>query len=147
LLFDCFSRLCFYSLVFLCESRDHVVMQPTRKDTNSWKPSKSGLIGVWYKDNLYLGTNTIGNRNPHPTNIDSRTRSKRMTPRKELFFDKSFFSFLQNHGREIISSTYTHTHIHTKCSKQELLLISIGYPYVFGYVFIYTDSRLKETLD
>jgi hypothetical protein len=24
------------------------------------KPSKSGLIGVWHKDNLYLGINTIG---------------------------------------------------------------------------------------
>jgi hypothetical protein len=26
------------------------------------KLSKSGLIGVCHKDNLYLGTNTIGNR-------------------------------------------------------------------------------------
>jgi hypothetical protein len=45
------------------------------------KPSKSGLIGVWHKDNLYLGTNTIGNGNPHLTSIDLRTRSIRMTPR------------------------------------------------------------------
>jgi len=45
------------------------------------KPSKSGLIGVWHKDNLYLGTSTIGNRNPHPTNIDSWRRSIRMMPR------------------------------------------------------------------
>jgi len=28
------------------------------------KSSKSGLIGVWHKDNLYLGTNTIENRKP-----------------------------------------------------------------------------------
>jgi hypothetical protein len=28
------------------------------------KPSKSGLIGVWHKDNLYPGTNTIGNGKP-----------------------------------------------------------------------------------
>jgi len=54
------------------------------------KPSKSGLIGVWHKDNLYLGTSTIENGDPHPTNIDSRTRSIRMTPRSQLFFDKSF---------------------------------------------------------
>jgi hypothetical protein len=74
------------------------------------KPSKSGLIGVWHKDNLYLGTNAIENGNPHPTNIDSRTRSIRMTPRRQLFFDKSFFSSLENHGREIISPTHTHTH-------------------------------------
>jgi hypothetical protein len=31
------------------------------------KPTKSGLIGVWHKDNLYLGTNSIGNREP-PSN-------------------------------------------------------------------------------
>jgi len=54
------------------------------------KPSKLGLIGVWHKDNLYLGTSTIGNGDPHPTNIDSRMRSIRMTPRRQLFFDKSF---------------------------------------------------------
>ena len=29
------------------------------------------LIGVCHKDNLYLGTSTIENGNPHPTNIDS----------------------------------------------------------------------------
>jgi hypothetical protein len=28
------------------------------------KPCRLGLIGVWHKDNLYLGTNTIGNRKP-----------------------------------------------------------------------------------
>jgi hypothetical protein len=38
-----------------------------------------------------------------------------MTPRRQLFFDKSFFSSLENHGREIISPTHTHTH--TKCDK------------------------------
>jgi len=73
------------------------------------KPSKSGLIGVWHKDNLYLGTSTIGNGDPRPTNIDSRTRSIKMTPRRQLFFDKSFFSSLENHGREIISPTHIHT--------------------------------------
>jgi hypothetical protein len=48
--------------------------------------------------------------NPHPTNIDSRTRSIRMMPRRQLFFDKSFFNSLENHGREIISPTHTHAH-------------------------------------
>jgi hypothetical protein len=42
------------------------------------KLSKSGLIGVWHKDNLYLGTSTIENGYPYPMNIDSRTRSIRM---------------------------------------------------------------------
>jgi len=28
------------------------------------KPSKSGLIEAWHKNNLYLGTSTIGNGNP-----------------------------------------------------------------------------------
>jgi hypothetical protein len=51
------------------------------------KLSKSGLIGVWHKDNLYPSTSTIENGDPHPTNIDSRTRSTRMTPRRQLFFD------------------------------------------------------------
>jgi len=77
-------------------------------------PSKSSLIGVWHKDNLYLSTSTIGNRDPHPTNIDSRTRSIRMTSRRQLFFDKSFFSSLENHGREIISPTHTHKVRQTK---------------------------------
>ena len=90
---------------------------PQAKTPISGKPSKSGLIGVWNKYNLYLGTSIIGNRNSHPTNIDSRTRSIRMMPRRQLFFDKSFFSSLENHGREIISPTPTHTHTHTKCGK------------------------------
>jgi hypothetical protein len=96
---------------------------PHAKTPIPGKPCKSGLIGVWHKDNLYLGTSTIGNGDPHPTNIDSQTRSIRMTPRRQLFFDKSFFSSLENHGREIISPTHTHTH--TKCGKQEVLLIWI----------------------
>jgi hypothetical protein len=41
-------------------------------------------------------------------NIDSRTRSIRITPPRQLFFDKSFFSSLENHGREIISPKHTH---------------------------------------
>jgi hypothetical protein len=54
------------------------------------KPSKSGLIRVWFKDNLYLGTSSIGNRNPHPKNINSWTRSIRMMQRSPSLFDKSF---------------------------------------------------------
>jgi hypothetical protein len=78
------------------------------------KPSKSGLIGVWHKDNLHLCTSTIGNGNPHPTNIDSRTRSIRMKPWRQLFFNKSFSSSLENHGREIISPTHTYKVRQTK---------------------------------
>jgi len=83
---------------------------PDAKTPILGKPSKSSLIGVWYKDNLYLGTGTIGNENPHPTNIDSQTRSIRMMPRSQLLFDKSFFSYLENQGREIIPPT------HNKCA-------------------------------
>ena len=86
---------------------------PHAKTTILGKPSISGLIAMWHKDNLYLGANTIRNGDPHPTNIDSWTRSIRMTPWRQLFFDKSFFSSLENHGREIISPTHTHT----KCGK------------------------------
>jgi hypothetical protein len=42
---------------------DLVVTQPTREDTNS---CKSGLIGVWHKNNLYPGTSTIENEKPPP---------------------------------------------------------------------------------
>jgi hypothetical protein len=130
-----------------CEPRDHMVTQPTRKDTIPGKPSKSGLIGVWHKDNLYLDTSTIGNGNPHPTNIDSRTRSIRMTPRRQLLFDKSFFSSLQNNGREIISPTHTHTHTHTHKVRQTRSFINLNcLTYMSGYAFIYIHSRLKQTL-
>jgi len=47
-----------------CEPLEHVVKQPTRKDTNSQKATKSGLVGVWHKDNFYLSTSTTGNENP-----------------------------------------------------------------------------------
>jgi hypothetical protein len=92
-----------------CEPHDHVVTTHTQRHQIPRKPSKSGLIEVWHKDNLYLGTSTIGNRDLHPTNIDSRMRRVQMMPRRHLFFDKSFFSSLENHGREIISPTHTHT--------------------------------------
>jgi hypothetical protein len=83
------------------------------------KPSKSGLKAVWHKDNLYLSTNTIWNENSYPTNIDSGTRSIKMTSRSQLFFNKSFFSSLENQRRDIIPPT------HNKCGKQEVLLIWI----------------------
>jgi hypothetical protein len=104
------------------------------------KPSKSVLIGVWHKDNLYLGTNTTGNENPHPMNIDLWTRSIRMTPQRQLFFDKSFFSSLENQEKEIIPPT------HNKCCKRSLLIWKLCNPYMSSYAFIYTDSRLKQTL-
>jgi hypothetical protein len=43
-------------------SRDHA----THMTQIPGKPSKSGLIGVWHKDNLYLGTSTIRNEKPLP---------------------------------------------------------------------------------
>jgi hypothetical protein len=71
---------------------------------------------------LYLGTRTIGNGNPNPTNIDSQTRSIRMMSRSQLFFDKSFFSSLESQGREIIPPT------HNKYGKRSIDL-KIASPY------------------
>ena len=116
---------------------------PHTKTPIPGKPSKSGLIGVWHKDNLYLGTSTIGNRDTHPTNIDSRTRSIRMMPWRQLFFDKSFFSSLENHGREIISPRHTHTH---KVRQTRSFINLNCLNYMSGYAFIYANSRLKKTL-
>jgi hypothetical protein len=113
---------------------------PHAKTSISRKPSKSRLIRVWHEDNLYLGTNAIGKENPHPTNIDSRMRSIRMTPRNQLLFDKSFSVSLENQKMEIIPLT------HNKCGKISLLILKLCNPYMSGYVFIYTDSRLKQTL-
>jgi hypothetical protein len=96
-----------YQMMQTSWSRGHSTHTQRHTQINT---HKLGLIGVWHKDNLYLGTNIIGNGDPHPTNIDSWTRSIRMTSRRQLFFDKSFFSSLENHGREIISPTHTHTH-------------------------------------
>jgi hypothetical protein len=122
-----------------CEPLEHAVKQPTRKDIKfPEKPSKSGLIGVWHKDNLYLGTNNIGNGDPHTMNIDSRMWSIRITPWSHLFFDKLFFSSLE--GSEIIPPT------HNKCGKISSLIWKLYNPYMSGYAFIYTDSRLKQTL-
>jgi hypothetical protein len=39
---------------------------PHAKTSISGKPSKSSLIGVSHKDNLYLSTTTIENRKPPP---------------------------------------------------------------------------------
>jgi hypothetical protein len=107
------------------------------------KPSKSGLIGVWQKDNLYLGTSTIRNGNPHLTNIDLRMRSIRMTPQSQLFFDKLFFSSLENQWMKSIYLTNTHTH---KVWQTRSFINLNCLTYMFGYAFIYTDSRLKQTL-
>ena len=68
---------------------------PHVKTPISGKPSKSGLIGVWHKDNLYLGTITIGNRDPHPMNIDSQTRSIRMTSWRQNYSSISRFQFFR----------------------------------------------------
>ena len=107
------NRLCDANLVITQSHNSHTKTPILRKS------SKSGLIGVWHKDNMYLSTNTIEKGNPHPRNIDSRTKNIRITLQRQLFSDKLFFSSLENHGREIISPTHTHT----KCGKQEVLLI------------------------
>jgi hypothetical protein len=44
-------------------SRGHTTHTQTHQFPG--RPSKSSLIGVWHKDNLYLGISTIGNGNPH----------------------------------------------------------------------------------
>jgi len=124
-----------YQMMWISWSRNPHIKTPISKN-----PSKSGSIEVWHKDNLYLGTNTIGNENPHPMNIDSRTRSVRMTPWSQLFFDKLFFSSLENQGKKIIPPT------HNKCGKRSLLIWKLRNPYMCGYAFIYIDSRLKQTL-
>jgi len=81
------------------------------------KPSKSGLIGVWHKDNLYLSTNTIENGNPHPMNIDSWMKSIGMTPRSQLFFNKSFTVLYKTmEGR--LSHQHTHTHTQSAANKK-----------------------------
>jgi hypothetical protein len=98
------------SVIFLSVSEFDVNLlntqssNPHTKTLIPKKSSKSGLIGVWHKDNLYLDTSTIGNRNPHPMNIVSQSRGIRMTPRSQLLFDKSS---LENQGRKIISPTHT----------------------------------------
>jgi len=94
------------------------------------KQSKSGLIRVWHKYNLYLGTRNIGNTNPHLTNINSWSRSITMTPRSQLLFDKLFFTSLKNQKMRQIRCF-----INLNCLT-----------YMSCYAFIYTDSRLKQTL-
>jgi hypothetical protein len=75
--------------------------------------------------------------NPYPMNFDSRRRSIRMTPRSQLFFDKSFFSSLENQGREIITPT------HNKCGKKKFIDLKIAQPYMSGYALSYSDFKLK----
>jgi hypothetical protein len=60
-----------------CEPHDHGVMQ---RHQIPGKPSKSSMIRVWHKDNLYLGTRTIENGNLGPMNINSWMRSKVIKP-------------------------------------------------------------------
>ena len=55
------SQLIFDANLVITWSRN-----PHEKTPIPEKPSKSGLIGVWHKDNLYLGTNTIGNGKSPP---------------------------------------------------------------------------------
>ena len=79
-----------------CEPHDHVVTTHTQRHQIPRKPIKSGLIRVRHKDNLYLGTNTIGNGNPYPTNINLQMRSIRIMPRSQLFFDMMCREWFEN---------------------------------------------------
>jgi len=117
-----------YENLQLKRPRDHAT--PTQKTPIPGKPSKSGLIGVWHKNNLYLGTRTIGNGNPNPTNIDSRTRSIRMMSRSQLFFDKSFFSSLESQGREL-------SHQHTTSTAKEVLIWKLRHLMIRTYKCIF----------
>jgi len=85
------------------------------------KPSKSGLIGVWHQDHLYLGTNTIANGKPPPNKYLFVNEKYKDDATKLVVLRLVVFSSLENQGREIISPTHTHT----KCGKQEVLLIRI----------------------
>jgi hypothetical protein len=65
-----------------------------------------------------------------------------MTPRRQLFFDKSIFSSLENHGREIISPIHTHTHTHKVRQTRSFINLNC-LTYMSDYAFIYTNSRLN----
>jgi hypothetical protein len=58
-----------------CESRDHVVTQPTTKIEIWSREAKLSLIGVWHNGKVSQCTNIIG--------------MSRMTPRNQLIFNKS----------------------------------------------------------
>ena len=60
---------------------------PHAKTSIPEKPSKSDLIGVWHKDNSYLCTSTIGNKNPHTFDygfIYTSSRLKKENPNGPL---------------------------------------------------------------
>jgi len=81
------------------------------------KSSKWGLIGVWHKDNLYLGTNTIGNEKPPPNEYWFANEKYKDDATKPVVLQLVIFSCLENQWRKIIPPTQN------KCSKQEVLLI------------------------
>jgi hypothetical protein len=58
-----------------CESRDHVVTQPTIKIEIWSREAELSLIGVWHNGKVSQCTNIIG--------------MSRMTPRNQLIFNKS----------------------------------------------------------
>jgi hypothetical protein len=78
--------------------------KPHAKTPIPEKQSKSGLVGVWHKNNLYLGTNTTGNGKPSP---------------KEYWFANEKY---KDDATKRLTLTQ---HTHTKCGKQKVLLIWI----------------------
>jgi hypothetical protein len=135
--FFCIFHFCFiqvFSFVhisnrFVCYSRDYHHMMRTswshghathmQRHQFSEKPSKSGLIGAWHKDDLYLGTSTIGN-DKTPTQWILICEREVLGWRHEASCSSiSPFQFF----REPWKGDYlTNTHTHTKCDKQVLLI-------------------------
>jgi len=80
---------------------------PHAKTPIPGKPSKSGLIGVGYKDNLYLGTNTIGKGKAPPNEYLFANEKYKDGVTKLVVLRYVFFRSLDNQGREIIPPTHT----------------------------------------
>jgi hypothetical protein len=71
------------------------------------KPSKLGLIGVWHK--LVPRQQYYWKWKLPPKKYWFANEKYKDDTTKSLFFDNLFFSSLENHGREIILPTHTHT--------------------------------------
>jgi hypothetical protein len=87
---------------------------PHAKTPIPGKPSKSGLRGVWHKDNLYLRTSIIQNGKPPPNEYWFTNNKYKDDSRKPVVLREVVFSYLENQGREIIPPT------HNKCGKRSL---------------------------
>jgi hypothetical protein len=102
------------------------------------KPSKSGLIGVWHKDNLYLGTSTIGNEKPPPNKNWFANEKYKDDAMKTVVLRLVIFQFFREPWKgDYLTNTHTHTHTHKV--RQTRSFINLNYlTYMSGYAFIYT---------